>query len=49
MQLIRSTSPSLALLFELFADRILYPAMIALCLLLSAYVASATLVNPFIL
>lgn len=49
MQMIRTTTPSIALLLEVFADRVLYPAMIALCLGLSAYVASATLYNPFIL
>lgn len=49
MQMIRTNTPSIALLMEVFADRVLYPAMIALCLVLSAYVATTTIYNPFIL
>lgn len=49
MQLIHSGTRSLGLLIELNWDRILYIAAIALCWTLSAYVASRTFANPFIL
>ena len=49
MQMIQTSTRSLGFLIELNWDRFLYFGMLALCLVLSAYVASATLANPFIL
>lgn len=49
MQMIHASTRSLGLLIELNWDRILYFGMLALCLVLSAYVASVTFTNPFIL
>lgn len=49
MQMIMDSKRGLEVLIELNWDRLLYIGMIALCLALSAYVASATLANPFIL
>lgn len=49
MQMIHSSSRSLGLLIELNWDRLVYFAILAMCLVMSAYVASATLANPFIL
>jgi hypothetical protein len=49
MQQIQAGTRALGFLIELNWDRILYFGMLALCLGLSAYVASATFANPFIL
>lgn len=49
MQLIQASTRSLGLLVELNWDRLLYVGMIALCLALSAYVASVSFANPFML
>ena len=49
MQMIQSSTRSLGFLIELNWDRFLYFGMLALCLVLSAYVASVTFANPFIL
>lgn len=49
MQLIQASSRSLGYLIELNWDRIVYFAMLGLCLALSAYVASVSFANPFIL
>ncbi len=49
MQHIQSGTRSLGFLLALNLDRILYFTMLAICLVLSAYVASVTFANPFIL
>lgn len=49
MQLIHSDTRSLGFLLSLNWDRFLYFGMLALCLALSAYVASVSFANPFIL
>ncbi|WP_375266981.1 hypothetical protein [Planktotalea sp.] len=49
MQLIHSGTRSLGFLLSLNCDRFLYFGMLALCLALSAYVASVSFANPFIL
>ncbi|MEM9580242.1 MAG: hypothetical protein AAF891_06105 [Pseudomonadota bacterium] len=49
MQMIQANSASIWLLLQLGWDRILYFVMLGLCLTLSAYVASVTFTNPFIL
>lgn len=49
MQMIQSSTRSLGVLIELNWDRILYFVMLGLCLVLSAYVASVSIANPFIL
>lgn len=49
MQMIQASSRSLGYLIELNWDRIVYFGMLGLCLALSAYVASLTFANPFIL
>lgn len=49
MQMIQSSTRSLGFLIELNWDRFLYFGMLALCLALSAYVASLSVANPFIL
>ena len=49
MQMIQSGKLSLGFLITLNWDRIVYFGMLGLCLALSAYVASASFANPFIL
>ena len=49
MQMIHSSTRSLGYLIELNWDRLVYFGMLGLCLALSAYVASVTFANPFIL
>jgi hypothetical protein len=49
MQMIQSSTRSLGFLIELNWDRLVYFGMLGLCLALSAYVASVTFANPFIL
>ncbi|EDZ42331.1 MAG: hypothetical protein P8P65_11965 [Planktotalea sp.] len=49
MQLIQSGTRSLGFLITLNWDRIVYFGMLGLCLALSAYVASVSFANPFIL
>lgn len=49
MQIIQASTRSLGLLVALNGDRILYFVALGLCLALSAYVASASFANPFIL
>jgi len=49
MQMIQSSTRSLGFLIELNWDRLVYFGLLGLCLLLSAYVASVSFANPFIL
>ncbi|WP_431364726.1 hypothetical protein [Planktotalea sp.] len=49
MQMIQSSTRSLGFLIELNLDRLVYFVMLGICLALSAYVASVTFANPFIL
>ena len=49
MQLIQSGTRSLGFLITLNWDRIVYFGMLGLCLALSAYIASVSFANPFIL
>jgi hypothetical protein len=49
MQTLHANTRGLSLLMSLNLDRLLYLGMIGSCLALSAYVASITTGNPFIL